>query len=369
MFIHGAMGRATDLVEDVAAIVEAIAPAIVREYEAEREDFRRETGLEPHAEFLANFAGEWSFGGRVRPDGIEHALIAVGLGDGDLLRTHIRTLQVAFQLEMTSNPYRNQVIHHALRTNGPFSYAIFDNVLLLSPEPQTVADAIDAALDGKSLTDVRRFDGLRREKGGASRTVYVNAAGVASRFLADRRDRGETDPPLAALARSGGGLMLTTWANDRMIALELVGSEKTVRTGVAWLASFARREAASQRRFALRQVSMSRIKHLTVACLMFADAHDHQWPGVLDDLLATDLLGEPQAARELLQLPYPAKQGAQSAYLYRSPIRPGDDREPIIGEPRVHDGGACFGFADGHAEWVESPRAEQLIATLQRDGQ
>lgn len=78
----------------------------------------------------------------------------------------------------------------------------------------------------------------------------------------------------------------------------------------------------------------------------------------------TERLGDPEAARELLEVPYPATHGPQPRYLYKRPIQTDGPLQPVIGEPRVHDGGACFGFTDGHVEWIQSPRAEQLIAAL-----
>ena len=90
----------------------------------------------------------------------------------------------------------------------------------------------------------------------------------------------------------------------------------------------------------------------------------------MEALIPTGLLGDHDGAMRFLSDPYgrSEKAGREPFYLYRPVPDPKAVKDPaaviVISEPGIYRGGAVFGYLDGHAEWIASPRADELLAAV-----
>jgi prepilin-type processing-associated H-X9-DG protein len=116
---------------------------------------------------------------------------------------------------------------------------------------------------------------------------------------------------------------------------------------------------------------MSNMKAIITACLIHANDNKSQWPTSLGDLLADSSI-TPQT----LRAPYDEEQSEitaanadnASSYLYRDGT--GLNAEDVVlCERTLREGGANFAFADGHVEWVDGPRAQELFTQMRRTAQ
>lgn len=363
-FFQSSYKRASDVMDDLMAFAGSIDQVIVDEYVQERAEFKREIGLEPHSEILANFVGGWAFGARVEHDGVRDKLLALRIGSLEKLKAHLRILRLKFQLETKTTLYRNITIKRAERSLGRISYAVVAGLLLASEEEQTMLRAIDAVLDGTGLDHASGFQAIRTRFGSkASKFLYFNLAELASRSLESGEDA--PIPGLDKIAESGTTVGLAVVPHDRMIAFELLSSDDKSEafTSVIFGSIWA---SLDQARYQSQQlVSASNVKGMLVACKIYANEHKHQWPPNLKVLVVDGSI-----TPNVLQSPYPDRlpNGSGSFYLYR---RIGDEstiknasQEVVISEPGIHGGGAVFGFVDGHSEWIASPRADELLAIM-----
>jgi prepilin-type processing-associated H-X9-DG protein len=124
------------------------------------------------------------------------------------------------------------------------------------------------------------------------------------------------------------------------------------------------------RHLSARTVSASNVKSFLIGCYAYSSNHNGQWPESLDVLVKEEL-----TTSNLLQnSPYTGQPTPSGGfyYMYRFIADPKSVKNPseevVISEPAIHDGGAVFGFFDGHAEWVESSRAYELLSIM-RSGQ
>jgi prepilin-type processing-associated H-X9-DG protein len=101
---------------------------------------------------------------------------------------------------------------------------------------------------------------------------------------------------------------------------------------------------------------------MLIACKVYLNNNEGKWPYNLQELIAEGSLNR----RMVYEDPYhPGQIGEMRYYLYRRlPAGRSQANEVVISEPALHHNGAMFGFADGHVEWVESPRAEALLAIM-----
>ena len=150
-----------------------------------------------------------------------------------------------------------------------------------------------------------------------------------------------------------------TWRNDR------IGLFSTALTSIMASMHQARVQA-------IRTCCEGNMKGILITCFIYANEHKNEWPPELGVLIPTGDL-----VPEMLSGPCVGVAGnevggaendsnAQGTYfLYRRPGSIPNDANrgtvPVICEPRIHEGGAVVGFLDGHVEWVESPRAEEII--------
>ncbi|MGD2108394.1 MAG: DUF3352 domain-containing protein [Phycisphaerae bacterium] len=360
----GSYRTASEVMEDLMASAAVIDREIVDEYLAERSEFKRDVGLDPQTDLLADFAGGWALGGQTDLDRLDDAVLVLEVGRVDRFKAHLHTLRTAFGLETTTSHYRGVAIEKAQRSLGTFHYAVLDGLLILSREPQALHRSIDAIRDGAGLDRAPGFRAITDRVGTrTSKLVYLDLGSV----LAQALDAGEDLilPGLEKLADEGTTVGLAVVPHDRMIALEFASSDGTSSL-VSDVVFLSLSESLKQARLqAARAVSMSHVKGLLVSCKIYAHNNRNRWPAELGVVIADGSI-----IPQMLQNPYDdaASLKPGSYYLYR-PIKDESTvkdfaEEVVISEPEVHEGGAVIGFADGHVEWVRSPRADELIANM-----
>ncbi len=376
--LQGAAENLNVAAEDLATVVSGFAPEIVAEFRKECLEFARDVGFSPQAQFLGNLGPRWAIGGRLGSEensinveeqtaptkpSIHEGLIAIELKSEENFLNHIRLLKAAYRLEMTTTQYKNTTIVHALRNNGQFSYAVNNGVLLMAHEPQTIANAIDAAGRGRNLIDSLGYERMTYVANKpVSKFLFVDVAKIAHVLY---EEDGDFSEELLALAQSQTTVALTVQPHERMIAFELVSqgisSDKVIDAIARSItASFDR--ARDQ---AKRTTSMNNIRMLLTSCMAYANENENEMPSALTAEVITPFVGSEETAAKILFLPYDPE--PKVPYLYK-PINIKKITElarvVVIAEPFMHNGGACFGFADGRVEWIKGERARRLLAGM-----
>jgi len=388
VLLHGSMEHAGRMLEDVNAFLEVIDPTLTNEYEQERAEFTAEVGLDPQSDLAANFGPEWTLAwcpptsGPESPEtGVQRPLLrdpmaAVRLRDVAKFKTHLHTLQATFGLAHTSSQYRGVTIYHAQRALGEFSYALVDDVLLLAVDPEAIPRVLDERQQGKTLGDARRFNVVRRQFGPeTSKLIYVDLARVGREhlryfgpdFTAPGRDVVlERDLTLGAAVKVEGS---TLYAEFAAASSDGSGSAlETWNTVEALVTEIAARELEDVHRV----TGSVRMQEILMACHVHANAHEGAWPQALETLAAEGSIPARHLCSPYEVLPASETDACTPYYVYVPAPDPKQVENPattiVIAESEIHDGGAAFGFRDGHVEWVDSPRAEELLAEL-RTGQ
>lgn len=364
LFVQSSIGRASQIMEDIKAFAATLDPQITSEYEREREEFKREVGLDLEGELLANITNAWAVGMHGDNDRIEPALIVLHLEDKSAFKRHLHTLRAAFQLEIKSATYRDVMIEQAQREFGPFVFAVVDNLLLLSYDEGAITAAIDAMLDQTSLDRTGPFKAVRDRIGSStSKYVYLSLGGLFN--CSKTEDEQEAARCAEAVGKAGKAVGLCLIPHDRMIDIELVSSDGTPDGAVALLWMSISESLTRARHLSARAVSASNVKSFLIGCFTYSSDHKGEWPESLDVLVKEGLT----TADLLLKSPYtgqPASGGSYYLYRFIADQKSVKNRsvEAVISEPAIHDGGAVFGFLDGHAEWVESPKADELLSIM-----
>jgi prepilin-type processing-associated H-X9-DG protein len=199
----------------------------------------------------------------------------------------------------------------------------------------------------------------------------VDVAGLAQNLLQAHPE--DAVPPLVAMAKSKSAVALAVVPYEEAIAFDVVAENETVKQSIATLAHVVGASFQAARAQARRALCMAQMKSVLQGCMIYANDHKNQWPESLEVLAQSGILGDPQAAAKILADPYeePGNTPTGVYYLYRpagdfrhSPQEPGT--YIVLSEPYVHDGGACFGFADGHVEWIAEPQAEGRLSTMRQ---
>lgn len=372
LFIHGAMKDGREIIDDLRAFLGAIDEQIISEFDEESGEFRSETGIDPQEAF-ANFGPEWAIGARFAPSGPEAAVFAVRVHSEDAFQAHMSALRDAFELQETVAVHRGVPVHNAVRALGPAHYALIDGVLLVSSDEEAMTATIDAKLDERSLATAARFKAARwRVAEKTSKLVYVN---LVEAVEAGAEDMSPVEARLAETLKAQQAVAIALVGGERIMALELAfagGDEEDGASLAGTAAGTVLDFIAEQRRVAMKQVSMMRVQQAVMACHMFASANEGRLPHDLTALTAGNFVfsGDPA---EAFGNPYAGlwdedPYEGKVFYLYRNLGELRAIANPagtvVVSEPLVHDGGAVFGYADGHVEWIRSPEAEELLAVM-----
>lgn len=388
VLVHGSMEHAGCMLEDVSTFLAAIDPALTHEYEQERAEFAAEVGLDPQSDLAANFGPEWALGWLPTTSGAEPSetgverpmlhdpMVALRLRDVAKFKTHLHTLQVAFELGHTSSQYRGVTIYHAQRALGVFSYALLDDVLLLAADSEAIPRVLDERQQDKTLGDAQRFWAVKRQFGAeTSKLIYIDLANVGRErlrhfgpdFTAPGKDVVlERDLTLGVAVKVEGS---TLYAEFAAASAGGTGSAQDAWNTVEALGT----EMAMQELENVRRVTGSvRMQEILIACHVHANTHEGAWPATLETLAAE---GSIPASHLCSPYEIPLQSEAEACtpyYVYVPLADPKQVNNPattvVLAESEIHDGGAAIGFLDGHVEWVDCPRAEELLTAL-RTGQ
>lgn len=362
--VRGGMSTLADQWENIAAVLGGIDEEIAREARDEAREFEAEIGFNPYTELLANFVDEWAVGGRLDEEGPNHVLMAFRLADSGKFRRHLEVLRKHYDLHTSRTQHRGATVETAERSYGPFSFAIHEDLLLISSDEAVVARALDALMDDRALDKHEVFQQATSPLGEVSWLVYLNGASL----LQEVHDKA-TLTPFAGLLRAAladPGIALGVRPTEHGLQAEVSVRPPTGAAASATLvASFGQaREQARQ------MMVMSAMKGVLMGCHIYANENRNVWPASLEVLITSGLLGEPAQARALMAVPRDANDATDGSvyYLYRAPAEAGKVREPstfvVLSEPELRDGGAAFGFLDGHVEHVDGPRAKTLLAEM-----
>ncbi len=210
-FAAGALPTAAAELKTMIAPVAAAAPgwpAILNalRLDADADNPSRQAGrpaLPSAREIVDNFRGTWAFGARLETDGHWHsAMLALPVRDDDLLWKQFERVRQAADLRSAQTVRRGITIRHLFIGGGLYSLAVVDGILLISPEPQAIGDAIDLFLTGRSLWRIRRFQEGRKALGdhpGLLGYVHVSTA------LRSARTAGLIQPDATIESLAGAG--------------------------------------------------------------------------------------------------------------------------------------------------------------------
>ena len=368
VFVHGSMDRASGMVDDIAAFARCIDPVMEEEYRQEVAEFKRDVGFDPHTMFLGNLVDEWAYG--VTVPNMGSAVLAVRLADPKLFVKHMRQLRQYFQLEVHSRVHRGVSYTQADRKAGPFYYAQYDDLLIVSPHEEAVVASIDALLDDQSLSKQAFYKAACvRAPDVSSKFVFADVGDLAR--LAIEEEDGKTskaDPGygyLSSLAEDGAAVVMTVKpiAGPAM-AVDFVAAGEGCPDPWEQVQRVVATSLAASREQSRRASSMATVRSICKGVYVYVEANKES-PQTLQDIVDAGCLGSAAEAAQLLVGPYGGAEGT-TFYLYRNagPLDKVDPLEPIVSEREVHNGGMVVGFADGHAEWVTSPDAERYLAIM-----
>jgi len=374
----GAMTSAAEGMDEFCKLLERVDPDIVTEYRAELAEAASEFGFDPHRDFLGNFVDEWALGVTPTADGKPTGVLMLKLGDADVFRAQLQNLITAYSLPMERGIHgETEILCRADGESPNVCLAVTDRHLFLSNRADTIAAVLDARTEHKTVGDLAFGDKAGRMLSEpAVRVVHLNIAGLA-RFLLTEEEIPEDEAALLELVRtladSQARVCAAVTTAPKLLSAQIVLNEAVARPALTLLAESAGasfRQAREQNR---RVVSTSNIKGILSSCLIYANEHQGQWPASIGQLAA-----DGSVAVSIFRSPYDGSGptsiedvDARSFYLYRPGLNNATLREPsslvVLGERELRDGrGAYFGFADAHVEWVDEPRASQLLAELRQ---
>lgn len=346
--------------------IESIRPG----EEGARTFFRVISGIDLPEGMLPFPDGRWAFGGAIDRDGhIAGGLLAVALKDAAGFQRNLDEYRRKPGSKLITNTVDGVTIDHWRTESGRlYSTMVQDDVLLIADEPHTLVAVLESRESHRSLETVRFFPKL------AERLPHEHAllASVELETLFRSMPmpwHSKLDPAWRRLARNHPSIMLAAVPIEGGACFELVSAPSS-KTGWSDAWEVAAIEYERVRAQARRQKSAYQLQDLATAMLIYAGDHDGAGPPTIQALLDG---GNVQSA--MLGCPYPelATKAVDEGPFYVLRNLPSlaslrERRESsttvMAGERMIHDGGANFAFVDGHVEWVESPRAEELLRQL-----
>ncbi|HRX86223.1 MAG TPA: hypothetical protein P5572_14480 [Phycisphaerae bacterium] len=372
-FVRGAWTSAADVVEQFNAALDAVDPDIAAEFRDECAEWRQDVGFDPLRDFAGNFVGEWIFAVRVASESDVSAVAAARLGDPAIFFSHMQAAIRRFGLEVQTASAGNTVIYSTPPTVPvQLAWAVVDGCLVVSDRSEPVVEIATAAPDAPTALAGAGLPGvLRRLPDDNAALMFVNLAQLARVALGEV----DHDPQVAALAPtlqklvdSDAGMGIAITREENALTVQLAANDGVgpdVRR-VAWKSLEASVERS--RELSKRVVSASNIRGIITACMIYANDHKETWPATMGELLTS---GEvtPQMFRapydESVEMITAENVNNTSSYLYRD----GTGLPPemvVVCERELREGGANFGFADGHTEWVDGPRARELLEQMRK---
>lgn len=359
VIFQGSLTSLAQIADDAFSILGGIDRRIAEEYEKERAQFRDDVGFDPHSEILSNFVDEWAVGFDISEAGPQTPLFAFKLADETKFRSHFEAAQRFFDLKVSNSVHAGTPVYVAERKRGQFAFSMVRGALVIAQDVEQVKASIDAAEHRKSLADTKKYKESHEVcRDGVSRFGYFNFAAVVDE-MRGKEEYALFASTLESLAATGIGLYLRPVGRTIEAELQLTGDVAQVASSSL---AVSMRQARKQ---AQRQVSAANIKGLLMSCMIYANENKNQWPRSLKVLV-----DEGAVTPDILVSPYDRRrgEGSEPYYVHRQPPDRTSvkdwSRAVVISEPELHDGGAMFGFLDGHVEWVEGARAAELLQIM-----
>ncbi len=376
-FVRMAFDSGASEVDRLGVVLDAIDPDIMAEFREECREFCRDFGFDPHWDFMQNFVSEAVFAGRMDPQGLGAWVVATELADPGLFETHVGALAGAFALPFESWTHGGALIRMPpADANIPLAFACVDNYLVLATDGSVIEQVIDARASGKTVAAASRFLKLKRNLPAEScRSGYVDLAGLfklANEMMTKCDD--DNMPPVVRdlikrVANSDATMGATLQSGPGVLVLDAVLDDTLDGAAREALWHSVSASLCASREQARRLVSAAKVSGIVQSCMIYANDHKGAWPESLGVLVQTgvctpDLFRSPY---EDDMIPLVAEMvDADGYYLYRSGqgLKPQD---VVVCERRLRQGGANFGFADGHTEWIEGDRAVELLRMMEQD--
>jgi len=377
------------LVDGAYTLCDRFDPAISAEFRAELAEFKKESGVDFHADILSNL-GEAAFGVRVdfaRKNPIGWATV-FPLRDDAAFSAALDKLIAHFDLTFTDKSVAGIPTRLATQTY-PFALAIHERRLILASDPETAADVAAQIGKGSSEpTGANLKDCLAALTAPQSFCTLVDLELLFKKVPLIAMAIG---PDLAGLfGRGTVGLALS--GSDQLVKLELrwsmlgAGQRRPAKKpdetaaddaegmeALAALAGMMAESISQARRQAKQSVSMSQMRGLGQTLHIYAQEHKGEFPKSLVDAIKD--LPEKESYLAMLTSPYDGRGpktiseiDRQSYVLYRPGLTAGSDPgEIVLAERAVGDrDGAGFLFVDGHVEFIPEPRASELIQLIEQ---
>ncbi len=289
------------------------------------------------------------------------------------------------------------------------SWAIADGNLYLGLYPQMVAEAAShVSSKGKSLLDNPSFTALRKKLGADKATGFaysdlpqtinnsyqlllmISQSAVGMGELAGVKGPAMVLPPLSKFRQHLAPAAQFCWTDDAgwharssspFPCAELLGSQSGMVMSLPMGAAVIMPAIVNQRaRAAARPQAMNNLKQIGIGIMMYANAHNGQYPADFGPLLTEarlplDIFISPHAGTQIpaeIRAGKPDEQAAwinsRSDYVYlAADLKPNAGPGLILAYERP-DGrpGMNVLFTDGHVEWIDVDSARLMIEKQQK---
>jgi prepilin-type processing-associated H-X9-DG protein len=371
-FVRGSMTSAADAVNRLNGILGVIDPEIVAEFQQECAEFRTDVGFDPLQDLLGNLVEEWIVAAKFDANGKPVGIAAVRMGDPAKFQRHAENLIRAFNLKVESQPCGDTVIYSAPAETGiHLAWATLGNHLLLSDCAASIVDIVKRPALAPDVAVAHAWTGIMPHFAAeTARFAFVNIAPLARLAVEEVRNEPEAAeflPILQQLAESSAGIGLAVTRGDASVNIRIAANEAVNRSvrDLAWKSVAVSTNRA--RMLARRTVSAANIRNIIYGCMIYANDHKNAWPDNFAVLWQAGAVA-PQsfvAPHDMCLAVSAENVDEVSSYLYR-PGTKLQASEVVVCERQLQESGANFGFADGHVEWISGPRAEELLADMQR---
>ncbi|MBN1513371.1 MAG: hypothetical protein JXB13_15245, partial [Phycisphaerae bacterium] len=373
VLVRGAFTNGSDQFEVLADWINTIDPEIVEEYREEAKEFRKEMGFDFQADFLGNLVGEGLVALSIdAKGGIPGWMFVVGIAKTDAFTEHVEAVKRKFGLSFEQEDCEGVTIQRPAPGTGPaFAMATIDGFLVVANDTAAVKAALSARRSGRALVrepDVASL--LGKLPAQSARLACVDLAGLCRTFSPRKEDFGEEHALVSAFFDHLGATQLkavyTQSANNEIMSMDLLLGNAGGPAPYATLLQEIRISAEAVRVVQMRQDSIAFMRWILSCCRMHRADHDDEWPERLQDIANECRL--PASAFVSPYLETPAASPSEDIerdgyYLYRPPPTTSGS-EVVLCEREFRDGGAYFGFADGHVRWIEGEEATRLMAIM-----
>ncbi|MGB0717199.1 MAG: hypothetical protein ACPGXK_15075 [Phycisphaerae bacterium] len=363
--ISGSTKGGESWIRAMMARVGAYAPEVSVEFWEDVLTFERDTGVAPMGWF-ANFAGDFVL--EFSNDGDWAGTF--GLRDPLRWDQDVSDLRSSFDLDLISVDQGGYVVQCADRASDRVCFVRSDDVLLVANRPSSLLMALDEAVNEPEEVDAKSEDADASGETNASAKAEV-VPGLTVEW--------DTDWLTRAANRAGYGRDLAPFLSgitsararlvgrERQLLLTLDASPETALVPERLFADLVLPLLGQAREKAQRVVSMSNVRSLLMGVFVYAGQHNNQPPSTLQEL--GPIVVERSYCSPYADVP-DGEVCQRDFYLYvvpdEWPLASDADKVVVIAEPELRNGGAVFGFADGHVEHIEGKRAHRLLHAVRR---